>query len=76
MGTCDNCIYAEWERTKAGRLHPNGHGLCTYLMAHPLDVRLPAAFSWFNMSPPDPNGGWIKRKTFDKPCVFKDGSRA
>ena len=27
---CMRCKFAEWERTKAGRLHPNQKGRCTW----------------------------------------------
>ena len=27
---CINCRFAEWEKTKAGRLHPLGYGRCTW----------------------------------------------
>ena len=30
MKNCNGCRYAEWEKTKAGRLHPSGDEKCTY----------------------------------------------
>ena len=72
--TCDDCKFAEWKRTAAGRLHPDGSGQCKRLEAHPLDMRLPSAFHWGFASdtPPKPNGGYIERKHHHKkPCAFK-----
>lgn len=30
QSTCIGCRYARWERTKAGRLHPDGTGTCEW----------------------------------------------
>jgi len=30
MPDCKTCAYAEWKRTKDGRLHPSGDGKCTW----------------------------------------------
>lgn len=43
MKTCQGCIYAEWKKTKAGKLHPSGDGRCTYEVIIPV---LPYSFSW------------------------------
>lgn len=71
MMKCDDCIYAEWERTKTGRLHPSKDGKCKRFEKHPLDLRLPAAFYWPG-GPPRPAGGYIKRGEDIENCVFKD----
>ena len=39
---CINCRFAEWEKTEAGRLHPLGHGLCTW---RPTGIRFSAAMA-------------------------------
>ena len=74
--TCDDCIYAEWRRTKAGRLHPSKEGKCTRLIKHPLDMRIPAAFYWGGWdNVPTPSGGYIERgQKINKECVFKTGA--
>lgn len=76
--TCDNCEFAEWERTKNGRLHPGKQGRCLRLEKHPLDLRLPEAFWWgFLVSEPKPSGGRIERgKKHKSPCIFKSGMRS
>ena len=30
MKNCMGCKYAEWDKTKSGRLHPNGEGKCLF----------------------------------------------
>ncbi len=30
MKSCDNCKYADWKRTRNGRLHPSKEGRCTF----------------------------------------------
>ena len=72
MTVCDGCVYANWMRTKNGRLHPSKEGRCSRLIHHPIDRRLPAAFYWIHY--PNPSGGFILRgeKHKDK-CVFKTG---
>lgn len=76
--TCDNCTYAEWTRTKAGRLHPDKSGRCKWLVERGLDLRLPVAFYWpgWSLGEPRPAGGFITRgKPHQKPCIFKNGAR-
>ena len=69
---CDGCDFAEWLRTKKGRLHPNKEGRCTRLKEHPLDLRLPAAFRWVTLrSQPAPGGGHIKRGEEIGKCAFR-----
>jgi hypothetical protein len=73
MMRCDDCKFAEWNRTSNGRLHPDKTGKCKRLDAHPLDLRLPAAFYWIG-APPRPSGGFIDRKSeLKEPCAFKAG---
>lgn len=75
---CDGCRWAEWARTRSGALHPNKSGKCKRLETHPLDLRLPAAFSWntFGRGAPVPNGGFIERgRELTDKCEFKDGSK-
>jgi hypothetical protein len=57
MKNCTRCKYADWKRTAAGRLHPDGSGKCTFPVKIP---KLPAAFYW--ISTPGPYGGFIERK--------------
>jgi len=59
---CMNCKYADWERTAAGRLHPNGDGKCTAPINLP---QLPKAFYWYG-SLPLGGGGFISRKMIEK----------
>jgi len=70
--TCDNCVFARWRRTAAGRLHPDRSGMCKRLEAFPLDLRLPAAFGWGSYGQPDPYGGYIERGYVHVDgCAFK-----
>lgn len=75
MTTCDHCVFAKWDRTAAGRLHPKKEGRCMRLDKHPLDTRIPAAFWWNSPKPPAPSGGFIRRgeKIYRK-CIFKTGA--
>ena len=57
MKTCKDCIYADWYKTVAGKLHPSGDGRCTY--EYKLRA-LPPAFRW--MSTPYTVGGQINRR--------------
>jgi len=70
--TCVGCIYAEWDRTSNGKLHPSGDGNCLYLKNNPMDLRIPAAFYW-TIGRPSPAGGWINRRdgVDKKGCAFK-----
>jgi hypothetical protein len=71
---CDDCAFAQWERTSTGRLHPGKSGRCTRLEKHPLDLRIPEAFYWFS-APSSPSGGWIRRgNELKQKCVFKTGA--
>ena len=67
MKLCDDCKYAEWKRTKAGKLHPLRQGACTYQYKLP---ELPASM-WWHSSAPRPSGGYIQRKEELKThCVY------
>ncbi len=71
---CDDCDFAQWDRTKAGRLHPQKGGVCKRLERHPLDLRIPAAFYWerAGLNPPKPTGGYIERGVeLQAKCDFK-----
>lgn len=57
MKSCKGCVFAKWDTTASGRLHPSGDGKCTKEFKVP---PLPAAFYW--MTPPTPYGGLISRK--------------
>ena len=71
MTTCDDCKFAEWNRTKTGRLSPTKIGACERLIRFPLDVRLPHAFYWIGGGP-RPMGGFIKRgEKHPESCAFK-----
>ena len=72
MMSCDDCAFAEWNRTKSGRLHPSKMGKCARLSKHPLDLRLPEAFYWPSYRyPPKPCGGAIERGVQFERCDFK-----
>ena len=67
MKTCDGCIYAQWQRTSNGRLHPNKTGRCTFAVKVPA---LPAAFYW-HLSEPRPAGGYIERgRQHSEQCAY------
>lgn len=36
MKNCTGCKYADWQRTKSGRLHPYGDGECTFEIKRPV----------------------------------------
>jgi hypothetical protein len=62
MKNCTGCKWAQWERTKAGKLHPSGRGMCQKIIEIPA---LPAAFFWpgYNgIGVPSPRGGYINRR--------------
>lgn len=72
MKNCIGCKYAEWEFTKAGRLHPSGDGRCGWEFK---PQKLPAAFYWINA--PYPAGGCInRRKELKEHCVYYEHEKA
>lgn len=63
MKFCDDCKYATWQRTTAGRLHPSRDGKCTF----ETDVQLPnsAGYTWWRVSKGnvlEVRGDYIQRK--------------
>ena len=70
---CMNCKYAEWERTKSGRLHPDKSGKCSCVVTLPPVPNSTATFHYRHDddTPLVVRGGWIWRneKTGqDCPC--------
>ncbi len=60
MKFCDNCKWAEWKRTAAGKLHPDRAGRCQFEIKIPV---LPLAFRWgYQTTKPNISGGYIQRK--------------
>lgn len=39
QAVCVGCVYANWDCTSAGRLHPSGLGRCTYEVVLPGSVQ-------------------------------------
>jgi hypothetical protein len=70
---CNGCKYADWKRTSKGRLHPDKTGRCTYLIHHPLNLKIPVAYYWgWNGETPRPSGGFIERdKDLNRDCSFR-----
>ena len=72
MPDCTTCAYAEWKRTKDGRLHPSGAGRCTW--DEWKKWALPKAFYYVTYGSmkvaPEPSGGYISRRNpcSDCPC--------
>ena len=68
MRHCLKCKYAKWDRTKTGRLHPSGEGICTYPYKIP---QLPASMYWVSGEPPIPCTAFIHRKKeLDNHCPY------
>lgn len=68
MRNCIDCKYADWEKTKTGRLHPSGDGRCIYQYKVPA---LPASMYWLGRSDPSPLGGHItRRKELKEHCAY------
>jgi hypothetical protein len=57
MKKCLGCSYAEWDKTKANKLHPSGNGKCKY----PYKIPQPPAAFYFLSGLPVPCGGFINR---------------
>lgn len=57
MKYCTDCRHANWAKTKSGRMHPSGDGMCGYVYELP---PLPASMYWVSI--PKPAGGYINRK--------------
>ena len=58
MKTCTGCRYAEWQKTKGGKLHQSGDGHCRYEWVSP---PIPASMYWIGTAP-TPSGGFINRR--------------
>jgi hypothetical protein len=56
MRNCKGCKFANWDKTKTGKLSPTGDGKCTYEVKLPV---LPASMYW--SSAPHIYGGHIER---------------
>lgn len=70
---CQGCIFADWEKTDSGRLHPSGDGRCRFVYELP---PLPGSMYWTTMSSsPKPSGGRInRREPLNRECpTFKPG---
>jgi hypothetical protein len=66
MKNCLGCSFAVWDKTKTGKLHPSGHGVCAYKYKIP---PLPGCKYWINA--PCPCGGSISRKEeLENHCVY------
>jgi hypothetical protein len=62
------CQHAQWNKTKNGKLHPNGNGHCTYPYKIP---PLPASMHWIFSQTPYACGGYINRKEeLKEDCVY------
>jgi hypothetical protein len=64
---CDDCKWAEWKKTKNGRLHPSKSGACKKVISIP---KIPVSFYWLG-GEPRPIGGGISRGDENKEhCVY------
>lgn len=63
---CLTCKYADWLRTRYGKLHPSGNGRCGWKAQ---DISLPIAFYYVGRRDmhkiPTPDGGHINRKRLE-----------
>lgn len=67
MKSCNGCKFANWYRTAAGKLHPNGDGTCGYDYRVP---QLPTSMYWLGNAP-TPSGGAInRRKELSDHCPY------
>lgn len=66
MKSCVGCVFADWQKTKTGRLHPSGSGLCTFKYKVP---PLPESMYWLDS--PKPRGGYLERnRELKDHCVY------
>jgi len=73
MKTCKGCKYAEWDRTKTGRLSPTGDGECKYNYKIP---KLPVSMWFSGRVEPSIHGGHINRKEeLKEHCVYWQDER-
>ena len=61
MSTCMDCKFADWARTKTGRLHPSGEGMCRHVWAPP-PISAAHRFDFGSRDMPRPRWGRIDRK--------------
>ena len=66
MKECKDCNFAEWDRTKSGRLHPSGDGRCTKIIKMP---KLPQSF-YYTVHPNIGGGHINRRETFKDHCIY------
>jgi hypothetical protein len=76
MNPCLTCRFADWKRTAAGRLHPDGTGRCTWRIP---SLALPKAHYYVGggsekRTIPQPSGGWIERKDAAECPAFEEAS--
>ena len=65
---CMTCALADWKRTAAGRLHPDGSGKCLWRMP---TITLPKSRYYLGFREnaiPQPHGGGIERND-DRSCL-------
>ena len=69
MKSCNGCIFADWQTTAIGRLHPSGEGRCRKIISLP---QLPQAFYYpGSAASMQPLGGYINRREEHKDhCVY------
>lgn len=67
MESCIGCKWADWKKTKNGRLHPSGDGKCMFQYELP---QLPASMYWLGTSVPKPFGGHLDRNRKPKDCPY------
>jgi hypothetical protein len=65
------CMYAEWKKTAAGRLHPSGTGKCLWPMP---TITLPKSryYSGDGRVVPRPWGGMIERKDESECSAYEE----
>jgi hypothetical protein len=72
---CDKCKWADWNKTKNGRLHPDKQGKCTYQVIVP---ELPYAFCWSydGSKKITPIWGQIERgRELKQNCIYYEESK-
>lgn len=64
MNKCLTCRFADWNKTKTGKLHPDGLGRCTVKIP---ELVIPKVYYWigFGHGQPRPCGGGIDRREKD-----------
>jgi hypothetical protein len=73
MKICNGCKFAEWKKTKGGKLHPSGDGNCKFKIVLP---KLPACKNWIGHTAIYTVEGIINRKAlFSDHCPYYCGGR-